>query len=72
MKWWAQQDLNLRPSDYESPALTTELWAHQTSISPALDSQASFFNRGTTVPSSNGPLSGAQTGKKPYIRRRRK
>ena len=20
--WWAQQDLNLRPSDYESPALT--------------------------------------------------
>ena len=26
-KWWAQQDLNLRPSDYESPALTTELWA---------------------------------------------
>ena len=27
MKWWAQQDLNLRPSDYESPALTTELWA---------------------------------------------
>ncbi len=21
-KWWAQQDLNLRPSDYESPALT--------------------------------------------------
>src|SRR5713226_9180441 len=27
LKWWAQQDLNLRPSDYESPALTTELWA---------------------------------------------
>src|SRR5438105_7854359 len=26
--WWAQQDLNLRPSDYESPALTAELWAH--------------------------------------------
>ncbi len=25
--WWAQQDLNLRPSDYESPALTAELWA---------------------------------------------
>jgi hypothetical protein len=25
--WWAQQDLNLRPSDYESLALTTELWA---------------------------------------------
>ena len=25
--WWAQRDLNPRPSDYESPALTTELWA---------------------------------------------
>ncbi len=25
--WWAQLDLNQRPSDYESPALTTELWA---------------------------------------------
>ena len=24
---WAQQDLNLRPRDYESPALTAELWA---------------------------------------------
>ena len=28
-KWWAQRDLNPRPSDYESPALTTELWAHR-------------------------------------------
>ena len=28
LSWWAQQDLNLRPSDYESPALTAELWAH--------------------------------------------
>ncbi len=27
VKWWAQRDLNPRPSDYESPALTTELWA---------------------------------------------
>jgi hypothetical protein len=26
-KWWAQPDLNQRPSDYESPALTAELWA---------------------------------------------
>jgi hypothetical protein len=26
--WWAQRDLNPRPSDYESPALTAELWAH--------------------------------------------
>ena len=25
--WWAQTDLNRRPSDYESPALTAELWA---------------------------------------------
>ena len=28
-KIWAQRDLNPRPSDYESPALTTELWAQQ-------------------------------------------
>src|SRR5258708_5111763 len=27
-EWWAQRDLNPRPSDYESPALTAELWAH--------------------------------------------
>ncbi len=27
MQWWAQTDLNRRPSDYESPALTAELWA---------------------------------------------
>ena len=27
LQWWAHQDLNLGPSDYESPALTTELWA---------------------------------------------
>ena len=25
--WWAQKGSNLRPSDYESPALTAELWA---------------------------------------------
>jgi hypothetical protein len=31
-KWWAQSDLNQRPSDYESPALTTELWAHVPAI----------------------------------------
>ncbi len=29
MRWWAQRDLNPRPSDYESPALTTELWARR-------------------------------------------
>src|SRR2546426_3518655 len=27
VKQWAQRDLNPRPSDYESPALTAELWA---------------------------------------------
>ena len=26
--WWARQDLNLRPMDYESTALTAELQAH--------------------------------------------
>src|ERR1043166_6030462 len=35
--WWAHQDLNLGPSDYESPALTTELWARFT---PHMEPQA--------------------------------
>lgn len=26
LSWSPQPDLNQRPSDYESPALTTELW----------------------------------------------
>ena len=30
--WWAQQDLNLRPRDYESPALTAELRARSPGI----------------------------------------
>ena len=25
--WWAHQDSNLGPTDYESAALTAELWA---------------------------------------------
>ncbi len=25
--WWAHQDLNLEPTEYESAALTVELWA---------------------------------------------
>ncbi len=27
--WWAQQDSNLQPKDYESFALTIELWARK-------------------------------------------
>jgi hypothetical protein len=27
--WWARQDLNLGPTDYESAALTTELQARR-------------------------------------------
>jgi hypothetical protein len=27
--WWAHQDLNLEPTDYESAALTVELWARK-------------------------------------------
>jgi hypothetical protein len=33
--WWAHQDLNLEPTDYESAALTVELWAR--------DSKPSIF-----------------------------
>ena len=28
-EWWARQDSNLRPRDYESPALTAELRARE-------------------------------------------
>ena len=27
--WWAHQDLNLEPADYEPAALTVELWARR-------------------------------------------
>jgi hypothetical protein len=27
--WWAHQDLNLEPADYEPAALTIELWARK-------------------------------------------
>jgi hypothetical protein len=27
VEWWAHQDLNLEPADYEPAALTIELWA---------------------------------------------
>jgi hypothetical protein len=30
--WWAHQDLNLEPTDYESAALTVELWARRSYI----------------------------------------
>src|SRR5687768_4649039 len=29
MQWWAHQDSNLEPKDYESSALTIELWARR-------------------------------------------
>src|SRR6266496_2714771 len=35
MAWWAHQDLNLEPTDYESAALTVELWARWV-LSPLL------------------------------------
>src|SRR5437773_12087570 len=38
VKQWAQRDLKPRPSDYESPALTTELWAHDPNSSDTIDS----------------------------------
>ena len=31
-EWWAHQDLNLEPTDYESAALTVELWARRTVV----------------------------------------
>src|SRR5712664_4976793 len=48
LPWWAQQDLNLRPSDYESPALTTELWAQPT-VSKVLAPDRSVSRQPLTV-----------------------
>ncbi len=41
--WWAHQDLNLEPTDYESAALTVELWARELNLahSQAYDPEAS-------------------------------
>src|ERR1700694_4307752 len=41
--WWAQRDLNPRPSDYESPALTAELWALEETRLRAMAAGASLF-----------------------------
>lgn len=40
--WWAQQDLNLRPNDYECSALTIELQAHDARVAEAI---ATFNSR---------------------------
>lgn len=32
MEWWAVQDSNLQPADYESDALTIELTARKTKL----------------------------------------
>src|ERR1700686_5806596 len=37
LAWWAHQDLNLEPTDYESAALTVELWARKTQSSISTD-----------------------------------
>src|SRR5438552_15036698 len=52
LKWWAHSDLNRGPSDYESPALTAELWARSQSANrPAISftplAWASAFGNGT-------------------------
>jgi hypothetical protein len=37
-KWWARQDLNLGPTDYESAALTAELQARTCNYKPKRNS----------------------------------
>ncbi len=54
-RWWAHQDLNLEPTDYESAALTVELWAREagSSISRA---EASVRVRQTSTDPEPWPL----------------
>ena len=47
-KWWAHKDLNLEPTDYESAALTVELWAREAGSSI---SRAEDRGQGLEVPS---------------------
>jgi hypothetical protein len=42
--WWAHQDLNLEPTDYESAALTVELWARPFGFYILRDSVFSCFS----------------------------
>jgi len=55
--WWAHQDLNLEPTDYESAALTVELWAREagSSISRA-GAREQRSRQGSEIPSKQIPL----------------
>jgi hypothetical protein len=37
VQWWAHQDSNLEPKDYESSALTIELWARGCDLNKETD-----------------------------------
>lgn len=55
--WWAQRDLNPRPSDYESPALTAELWALSSKgLCPPIASRRARWTDSTSL--SNDPAAG--------------
>src|SRR5207237_3291796 len=42
MNWWAHQDSNLEPADYEPAALTVELWAPTILRRPSFEVRAKF------------------------------
>ena len=46
LSWWGGQDLNPRPRDYESPALTTELLARLLAMNLASVSCFGFWDYG--------------------------
>ena len=45
LRWWAHQDLNLEPTDYESAALTVELWARSLNLTLATHSALGATSR---------------------------
>ena len=49
-KWWAHSDLNRGPNDYESSALTAELWAQPGSLFPFTASALLFARLKITEP----------------------
>lgn len=75
--WWAQQDLNLRPNDYESPALTAELRARchvesaqkffRNKFIPILDLTSPGRRRVTILPFGKASFGGSHGADAPIV-----
>src|SRR3990172_9204476 len=71
--WWAHQDSNLGPTDYESAALTAELWARPSGLScPAKSvARADAISNSDRAPQAMGVWHGADLFRLTVARYRR-